>query len=108
MRTKILAVAHEAEPDEGPEVQLDGRRQRRAEAADVLAETLLDLWLRRGDLGIDAKVALRDASRHVVPSFERIEDPFAAAGRPPKDASPDERDAFGTPAKRDLAGLSKQ
>jgi hypothetical protein len=82
MRTKTLAVAHEAEPGEGPEVQVEALRQRRADAADVLAETLLDLWLRRG--------------------------PLAAAGRPPKDASPDEPDARGNQVKRDLADLSKR
>jgi MazG family protein len=59
-------------------------------------------------LGVDAEVALRDASRRFVSRFERIEDHLAAAGRHPKDASLDELDALWNQAKRDLADLSKK
>lgn len=59
-------------------------------------------------LGVDAEVALRDASRRFVSRFERIEDHLAAAGRHPKDASLDELDELWNQAKRDLADLSKK
>ncbi len=59
-------------------------------------------------LGVDAEVALRDASRRFVTRFERIEDHLAAQGRHPKDSTLDELDALWNQAKRDLADLSKK
>ncbi len=59
-------------------------------------------------LGVDAEVALRDASRRFTARFQRIEDHLAAAGRHPKDASLDELDALWNQAKHDLADSSKK
>ncbi len=59
-------------------------------------------------LGVDAEVALRDASRRFTARFERIEDHLHAAGRHPKDASLDELDGLWNQAKRDLTDLSKK
>lgn len=59
-------------------------------------------------LGVDAEVALRDASRRFVTRFEHIEDHLAAQGRHPKDSTLDELDALWNQAKRDLADLSKK
>ncbi len=59
-------------------------------------------------LGVDAEVALRDASRRFQARFERIEDRLAADGRHPRDASLDELDALWNQAKIDLAALSKK
>ena len=47
MSTKILPAAWEAKPDETSEALLEALRQRRVEAADAIAETLLDRRLRR-------------------------------------------------------------
>jgi uncharacterized protein YabN with tetrapyrrole methylase and pyrophosphatase domain len=59
-------------------------------------------------LGVDAEVALRDASRRFTARFERIEDHLAAAGRHPRDASLEELDALWNQAKHDLADSSKK
>ena len=59
-------------------------------------------------LGVDAEVALRDASRRFTTRFERIEDHLAASGRHPRDASLEELDGMWNQAKRDLADLSKK
>jgi ATP diphosphatase len=59
-------------------------------------------------LGVDAEVALRDASRRFTTRFERIEDQLAVSGRHPRDASLEELDGMWNQAKRDLADLSKK
>lgn len=59
-------------------------------------------------LGVDAEVALRDASGRFRARFEHIEDALAATGRHPKDSSLEELDALWNRAKMDLAGLSKK
>ena len=59
-------------------------------------------------LGVDAEVALRDASRRFTTRFERIEDQLAVSGRHPRDASLEELDDMWNQAKRDLTELSKK
>ncbi|HRC57338.1 MAG TPA: nucleoside triphosphate pyrophosphohydrolase [Kofleriaceae bacterium] len=59
-------------------------------------------------LGVDAEVALRDASRRFQSRFEHIEDHLATQGRHPRDASLEELDALWDRAKIELAGLSKK
>jgi MazG family protein len=59
-------------------------------------------------LGVDAEVALRDASGRFVQRFENIEDHLAKQGRHPKDASLEELDELWNEAKRNLAALSKK
>lgn len=48
MTAKVLAAEREEKPAQGSNIGHDELRERRAEAAYVLAETLLDLWVRRG------------------------------------------------------------
>lgn len=50
MSRKTLAAAREGKPDDAPEAHREALQQRRAEAADVLAETLLGLWLAAGQI----------------------------------------------------------
>lgn len=59
-------------------------------------------------LGVDAEIALRDASGRFQSRFEHIEDHLAAQGRHPKDASLEELDELWNQAKANLAGLSKK
>jgi MazG family protein len=59
-------------------------------------------------LGIDAEIALRDASARFVARFEHIEDHLGVSGRHPSQASLEELDALWEQAKREITALSKK